>query len=187
MSFGCSSGSLGNYYRRHLGRNDKKAWIRKFRLCWRIKQIIPNIDFKVCYNCTNSIFTLYVVWVSYCISILPVNIKEETQDFWAVLVRHGFHGVHIFQMWQASTKNTFSLTGKQQQHLNHRIHRACPQVSNTCKYPKRFVCTGLALCHCFACVHACFGHSRCHLKTCMCMTIRRWLWRKWIELSYVAQ
>lgn len=98
---------------------------------------------------------------------------------------HGFHGVHIIQIWQASNRNTFSLSGKQQQHLSHRIHRACPQVSNTCKYPKRFVCTGLTLSHCFACVHGCFGHFRCPLKTCMCVTIRRWLWQmNWAQLCY---
>lgn len=53
-------------------KNCKKSCLRKFRLCWRRKVVIPNIDFKASYNCENSVFSIYAVFP--CIHL---HVKEQ--------------------------------------------------------------------------------------------------------------
>lgn len=53
-------------------KNYKKSCLRKFRLCWRRKVVIPNTDFKASYNCENSVFSIYTVFP--CIHL---HVKEQ--------------------------------------------------------------------------------------------------------------
>lgn len=66
-------------------RNYKKAWLREFRLRWRLKAIRPNVDSQVHQNCTNSAFALCTeftfmfaqVSIKHCIPIFLAKLRNK--------------------------------------------------------------------------------------------------------------
>lgn len=44
--------------------NDKKAYLKEFRLCW-IKVVLPNIGFQAQENCTNTVLALFTIFAQF--------------------------------------------------------------------------------------------------------------------------
>lgn len=40
--------------------NDKKAYLKEFRLCWKV--VLPNIGFQAQENCTNTVLALFTIF-----------------------------------------------------------------------------------------------------------------------------
>lgn len=61
--------------------NDKKAWLKEFKLYWRIKVVIPSTNSKACYSCISSTFAYISVYTLNLLITLVTKYKEMRSGF----------------------------------------------------------------------------------------------------------